>query len=195
MTTYTSIPNASLAVGGIPSSTTVTLLRDNPIAISEGASGAPIMVTGWHPYDKVTVGDGKTGVIYDFSVTGAQTVVVSPDFEDGYEYRFFGRLDGLSSIELYNQTTAAYMVTAGSVNFGDWFDLEIPMPRVTKAWHLVRGSYALTGNNNAAAIITKAPANNSTPSSKILRVRFTTGTTVSGDKIWMMRRREYASSP
>lgn len=195
MTTYNTISNASVAVGAIPSSSVVTALRDNPIAISEGSSGAPVMVTGWHPYDKVTVGDGKTGVIYDFSVTGAQSSIVSPDFEDGYEYRFFGVLTGLSTIEFYNQTTAAYMVTAGSVNFGAWFDLEIPMPRVTKAWHLVRGSYALTGTNNAAAIITKAPASNGISSSKILRIRFTTGTTVSGDKIWMMRRREYVSSP
>lgn len=195
MTTYSTISNASVAVGAIPSSTTITALRDNPIAISEGSSGAPVLVTGWHPYNKVTVGDGTTGVIYDFSVTGAQTSIVSPDFEDGYEYRFFGVLSGLSAIQFYNQQNGTYMATAGSVAFGDWFDLEIPMPRVTKSWHLVRGHYALSGTNNAAAFVTKAPANSSQPTSKILRIRFTTGTTVSGDKVWMMRRREYVSSP
>ena len=85
MTTWTTISNAAVAVGGIPSSTTVTALRDNPSAIAESASGAPVVSLGWHPYDKVTVGDGKTGLIYDSVVTGTVASVVTPDFEDGWE--------------------------------------------------------------------------------------------------------------
>jgi hypothetical protein len=41
MTDFTTLSNPSVAVGGIPSGATVTALRDNPIAIAEGAAGAP----------------------------------------------------------------------------------------------------------------------------------------------------------
>lgn len=41
MTDYTGLPNASVAQGGLAAGTTVTALRDNPIAISEGSAGAP----------------------------------------------------------------------------------------------------------------------------------------------------------
>lgn len=46
MTAYTTISNALVAVGAKPFSTTVTALRDNPIAITEGAAGAPRNVLG-----------------------------------------------------------------------------------------------------------------------------------------------------
>ena len=41
MTDWTTLPNAAVGVGGLPSGTTVTALRDNPVAIAEGAPGAP----------------------------------------------------------------------------------------------------------------------------------------------------------
>lgn len=44
MTTWTSIPNAAVAAGGRPRGSVVTALRDNPIALAEGASGAPRIV-------------------------------------------------------------------------------------------------------------------------------------------------------
>ena len=61
-------------------------LRDNPIAISEAATGAPVVVAGWHPYDMVKIGDGNDGVFYDFAVHGTQATITTPDFADGYEY-------------------------------------------------------------------------------------------------------------
>lgn len=60
-------------------------MRDNPVAIAEGATGAPVLSAAWHPYDMVNVGDGATGVIYDFAVNGAQASV-TVNFEDGYDY-------------------------------------------------------------------------------------------------------------
>ena len=45
MADYTDLPNSAVTVGGIPSGTTVTALRDNPIAITEGAAGAPRIQT------------------------------------------------------------------------------------------------------------------------------------------------------
>jgi len=41
MADWTNLPNLAVGVGGLPSGTTVTALRDNPIAIAEGAAGAP----------------------------------------------------------------------------------------------------------------------------------------------------------
>lgn len=41
MTTYTAIPNSDVDQDSPVTQTLVTLLRDNPIAITEGASGAP----------------------------------------------------------------------------------------------------------------------------------------------------------
>ena len=41
MADWTNLPNAAVGVGGLPSGTTVTALRDNPVAIAEGAAGAP----------------------------------------------------------------------------------------------------------------------------------------------------------
>jgi hypothetical protein len=41
MTDFTTLSNTAVGVGGLPSGATVTALRDNPIAIAEGTSGAP----------------------------------------------------------------------------------------------------------------------------------------------------------
>lgn len=41
MADWTNLPNAAVGVGGLPSGTTVTALRDNPVAIAQGAAGAP----------------------------------------------------------------------------------------------------------------------------------------------------------
>jgi hypothetical protein len=44
MTTWTDLSAGAVGVGGIPSGSTVTALRDNPLAIAEGSSGAPRIV-------------------------------------------------------------------------------------------------------------------------------------------------------
>ena len=41
MTTWTTIPNTAVAAGGRPRGSVITALRDNPVAIAEGAAGAP----------------------------------------------------------------------------------------------------------------------------------------------------------
>jgi hypothetical protein len=46
MADWTNLPNTAVGVGGLPSGTTVTALRDNPVAIAEGAAGAPRNVLG-----------------------------------------------------------------------------------------------------------------------------------------------------
>ena len=203
MTTWTTIVNAAVAVGGIPASTTVTALRDNPSAIAESANGAPVVFAGWHPVDKVSIGDGKTGLIYDFSVSGAVPNVTTPNFEDGYEYRILA--DDMShnaatgetlQIQAYMQTGAAYALVkaTSSGNSGDRFGIhaEFYLPRVVSKSHfiLVMGNVGGTFNGQ---INTEAGTYTAT-AQKILnaRIRFSSGN-IDGGKVYLFRRREYAS--
>ena len=208
MTTWTSISNAAVAVGGIPASTTVTALRDNPSAIAEASSGAPVMVSGWHPYDKVTIGDGKTGLIYDHAVTGTVPSVVTPDFVDGYEYRVLAlglrhnaaliATDRRLQLEAFKQTDAAYRLVRQSdngVNNQDFgYHAEFYFPRLESTSHFVM---TMTYRNGAfSAQIDADSAMYDTPAQKILRARISfTGDSIAAGKVWMFRRREYASSP
>lgn len=194
MTTWTNISNAAVAVGGIPSSTTVTALRDNPSAIAESANGAPVVASGWHPYDKVSVGDGKAGVIYDFAVNGAVTTVTSPDFEDGYEYRFFGYFEPDATFQLFRETSADWVSTGSGISVAYWFDVTVLIPRISKPYHLVLGGYG-RGGTAAAVNVTATFPNFSSVTNKMLRARLSSGTPSTGGKIWMFRRREYASAP
>ena len=94
----------------------------NPVAIAEGATGAPYVATGWHPYNGVNVGDAATGIIYNFAVHGAVANVVSPDFEDGYEYLFIGiDIDSSGAVnsflmEVFRETTGSYIAAASNLS-------------------------------------------------------------------------------
>jgi hypothetical protein len=206
MSTWTDISNPSVAVGGIPSSATVTALRDNPVAIAGAASGAPIDVNSWHPVDKVTVGDGKTGLIYDHAVNGTLSTIETPDFEDGYEYRILA--SGLSHdnasartlrIQLYFEVSATYSslyTTTNTASNSDFFDMdaEILLPRVSRWVHLARVMASIT--TSVQTTVNGASAAASGNAEKVLRARlsFSAGS-VDGGKVWLFRRREYASSP
>ncbi len=194
---WTTISNAAVAVGGIPSSATMTALRDNFAGMAAAEAGAPVVFAGWHPYDKVTIGDSADGKFYDFSVNGAQASVVTPDFEDGYEYRIIGRNLSHSSgsnqsliIEFADSggnydddisTTAA----SGTANFA--FDAQLSLPRVGAAEIPVL--FFGTGISTVAQHLEMG-------GSAILRARikFSAGNIDAG-RLWLLRCREYVSSP
>lgn len=208
MTTWTTISNAAVAVGAIPSSSVVTALRDNPSAVAESSSGAPVMVSGWHPVDKVSIGDGKTGLIYDHAVTGTVASVVTPNFVDGYEYRIVAHglshdsgINGLN-ISFFLETDARLDQVEQISDAGTsalWgFDMEMLLPRIPKVNHLARISAyrdsAVSGTNTIGIYDSTVQ--------KVLYVsiRFRTsggsfGANIDAGKVWMFRRREYASSP
>jgi hypothetical protein len=205
MTTWTSISNAAVAVGGIPSSTTVTALRDNPSALAESASGAPVMVSGWHPHDKVTIGDGKTGLIYDSTVSGTVGSVITPDFVDGYEYRVVAvdlrhnnATDTRLRMDAFKETTATYRLiretSQGSSADEFGYHTEFHLPRIASYGH-----FAMTMSYTSGSFSAGIDASSNmylSPAQKILRARllFNSGSIVFG-KVYFFRRREYASSP
>jgi hypothetical protein len=203
MTTWSTISNAAVAVGAIPSSSTVTALRDNPSAVAESANGAPVVFAGWHPVDKVSVGDGKTGLIYDHAVTGTVASVITPDFQDGYEYRIVAHdLQHNSgtiflNLEAYFETTGVYrrLFASNSGSSAAYFgyDVIIANPRLSTRAHLAIGAAYVNGTISCERFDSDAYL---ATAQKLLRARiiFTTGSIVGG-KIWMFRRREYASSP
>lgn len=202
MTTWTTISNAAVAVGGIPSSTTVTALRDNPVAIAEAATGAPIDANNWHPVDKVTVGDGKTGLIYDFAVNGAQANVTTPDFQDGWEYRII--MDSLSSslastvrlnVSAFFETDAVYRrlsFSFDSLNTNPYGgDIMFPIPRLAKVTQLVYGQLNVA---NVFAMSYDVPYDATVQKLSRARINFTAGN-INAGRIWFFRRREYITLP
>lgn len=151
MTAWTTISNALVAVGAKPFATTVQALRDNVIATTEGAAGAPVNQSAWHPYNMIAYGDGNYGKIYDFAVNGAVTTIVTPDFVDGYEYRLRFSEISLAAVatfpnafqlQLYRETDGAYgtalslgTMTANAVRLSG--QIEINRPRVVSTTHIV----------------------------------------------------------
>ena len=133
-------------------------LRDNPIAISEAATGAPVVVAGWHPYDMVKIGDGNDGVFYDFAVDGTQATITTPDFADGYEYAICLTGLGCSAtqnlvVSLYRETDAAYSVAWTSSNTSaenTYAWIEIPIPRIAKTGHFVTARATMAVSAEAA---------------------------------------------
>jgi hypothetical protein len=195
---WTNILNAAVAVGGIPSSTTVTALRDNFGGMAAAETGAPVIFAGWHPYNKLTVGDGETGLVYSHAVNGTQATVTLPDFEDGYEYRVICR--DMSHNSGTSQTCRVGFfdagdslldgVESGSYSSGTndiYMDVIVALPRViaerTPIFVLGRGVVA--GNYSVE-----------TDGEKIQRAKvyFSAGS-IDGGRIWLLRQREYISLP
>ena len=214
MTTWTTIVNAAVNVGGIPASSTVTAFRDNPIAIAEQSSGSPVLFAGWQAYDKVSNGDAARGLLWDFAVSGTRTSVETPNFEDGWEYRIVAigisatTSGGQGRVEIYGETSAAWdgFLAFGSMAAGDFssFDAEFLLPRLVKNAHHARSN---GGFVTAAGVWTEAitPGVATVPNAtkyfataqKVLKVRVLIGSapgnSLDAGKVYLFRRREYAS--
>jgi hypothetical protein len=67
MADWTTLPNTAVGVGGLPSGTTVTALRDNPIAIAEGAAGAPKVRGSANSVNLIATGT-MTSAVQSFSI-------------------------------------------------------------------------------------------------------------------------------
>ena len=198
MTSYVAIPNGDIDQDSPVTQPLMTALRDNPIAIAEGDNTAPVNQTAWHPYNKVTVNDANTGIIYNFPTDGAVATVTSPDFQDGYEYAFmFDLILGTVSIatlqiDWYRETSAAYSGSTAVNGFPNSSTsapmsgfIALPFVRVARRYHTAIGE-GFSGTTNSFASIpttivlsgnavgdpTSVEGIRHAASQKILRVRF-----------------------
>lgn len=198
MTSYTNIPNGSVAPGAIPSSTLVTALRDNPIAIAESEIGAPYSVYGWSAHDGGAVGT-NTGVIYDGAVNGTVASVITADFIDGYQYRIVAsELSATAvsdfSIDVFLETSGTYSAIASLAGVplteAVTLDTTIILPRFSTSWHMGPVNMWRPGG----LLTTERWVLNVSPVQKIsrFRLRYLSGNIDAG-KVWLFRRRCFAS--
>lgn len=203
MTTYSNITTGELDVDSPVTTNLMTKMRDNPIAISEGATDAPVLSTAWHPYNQTLVGDANTGEIWSQSSDGNQAQIVSADFEDGYEYMFvFEDISCSASenlqIELYLETDATYdtaitisptLISAASGYYGI---CELHFPRLVTVIHGLRYMGARDSTVTGAAGFTET-FNYDTTAQAILRARlsFSGGGNFDAGAVYQYRRRVF----
>lgn len=139
MTTFTAIANAQVDQDSPVTQPLMQGLRDNVPATAEGATNAPVMVAGWHPFDMVNVGDGNDGKAYDFAVDGA-TTGLEIDMDAGFEYRvvFDSVEHGLGGgdsflVDVFQANAASYVnlftstsTVPISTSVDGWFDMYHP---------------------------------------------------------------------
>lgn len=195
MTVYNATLDTQIDPDAPATSLLMYQMRDNPIAMADGAVGAPYTAAGWHPYDGVSIGDGADGVIYDFAVNGSVASVETPDFINGYEYLIlFRNINQPASntfIEWYCETSAAW--STPFLFGGGQIDalIEVLAPRMTSRTMFFRAKAVNQGGGNTSSSPTADLSFLSMGTAqKVLKARFDAGTsTFSGGKIYMYKRR------
>jgi hypothetical protein len=191
MASFTDIPTSTLANGKYVTYDLLTALRDNSLACA------------WHPYDKVTIGDAATGLIYDFGVSGAVANVVTPDFADGWDYMIVvnelshnsGTTPTYLQMELYRETSASYVAGTSSLDAGTAAAASIsgqiilPWMRSSRVTHIAQHAFG-NGNFGVASVV----GFGMTTAQKVLRARlsYTTGSIDAG-KLYLYRRGVFAA--
>lgn len=202
MADWTELDVNSLLPGEPMTSAKALAFFENPVALAEGASSAPVVATGWHPHNLTNVGGAQTGLFYDHAVNGNQSQINTPDFEDGYEYAI--RMENFGATGAATITVAAFRSVTGSfspevnlIEAGNsllWGVLEVPFARTEKTGQGVfsaTGLYRNTGNNTDFIGALGIPYGVST-AQKTTRIRFA-GTTFNSGRLYLLRRREYVS--
>lgn len=202
MTTYTTIANTEIDQDSPVTQPLMTAMRDNPIAISEGSTGAPITAAGWHPYDMVAVGDGNDGLIYDNAVDGNVLSIETPNFADGYEYMLL--IERIShnttatafDIDQYFETAAAYQGVesiSAAYNSGDTVSGFIHFHRPRYSSHRHFFSYSTTGGTASGGASSNTKFHYNATAQKVLKARIdVTGTSlIDGGKVYLLRRKDF----
>jgi hypothetical protein len=168
----------------------------NFIAALQGANNAPINEAAWHPYNKVTVGDSNTGLLYDFAVTGSVTEVITPDFVDGYEYRvrwesISNNTSFASTIQLWLETDGAYggAISIGTLTTSQAQSGAVELPLVRRAviaqpvlgWLVIESTSGVGGHTPLSSSCFRSPAQKRT------RARLSWSTTDQG-KVFLDKR-------
>jgi len=206
MTTYTAIANSEIDADSPVTTTLMQAMRDNPVAISEGATDAPVVAAGWHPYDMVTVGDGNDGAIYDSAVDGSVATVATPSFADGYEYAIvFEQLGAISvntiDARIYFDVAAGYSAwtqISGLINFGVALSqpsgiFYLPMSRVLKHIHEFRWMVDFANQSTGSVSVVASVTTSALDHAGGIELR-ASGSNITAGKIKLLRRREYLTA-
>lgn len=118
----------------------------------------------WHPYDMAALGDGADGIIHQNSVDGTVANVVTPDFDDGYDYQlrvfdFWNGIGGAGSVvvEGYLQGAAAYetaqTIVGGAAGSSLTATITFIEPRTLLAVHEAHYSKATVDRNDVGTSV------------------------------------------
>lgn len=191
MTSFTTISNASLVVGEPITAPQGTALRDNPLAIAEGDTTAPVNQAVWHPYNKVANGDANTGLIYNFATNGAVTAIESPTFIAGFEYRMRWYLGFSATTEI---TVDAWNGSAWVVP--DFSDPQTLTGSVHEGFYELNFGLKLLFNDSSGGEVFRLghPSTQAAfPFTKMRIVRVAGGVTTASGRVWLDKRRAYAN--
>jgi hypothetical protein len=205
VTTFTDLPNAAVQTGGRPRGSTITALRDNPIAIAECDDTAMPNRAAWHPFNRDLPNEtGAVGRIYNFGTDGAVANVETPVFEDGFEYRIrvteITPVSGTTlRIELRRQATGVYQGLGTLINLVSATDVvsgEVILPTVRRSlrMHFITGYLRSTLAGFGVAIQTATAVNLAqeiTVADQIDRARLSFTSNMTGGAIFLERRRVY----
>lgn len=206
MASWTNQSTSSLLPGEPWTSAKALAAFENPTALAEGASGAPVQTAAWHGYDILNVGDGNTGEIYSFATDGAVATVETPNFESNFEYRLLGFNVGLASsgsASTWNidaliggsWTNIVTTVTSNTVLTSNRFDFDCYIKSPTRSRKFVDVEYtayadwiAGSGSNSENSLAVLGTPNSITRA----RVRYgSSSPNIGKGTILMLRRREY----
>lgn len=122
MTTYSAIASGDIDPESPLTTTLLTKLRDNPIAIAEGASGAPTMTTAAMPVDEIngSLAGLTLGDVGSYAFLGSSAFNVS--FTEGATYagsslRYAGVHSGAAISGTPSGTWRALGGITGIINF------------------------------------------------------------------------------
>ena len=116
---------------------------ENVEALAEGAPGAPIIQSGWGPWNGGVYGSGDA-LIYDHAVDGNVTSIETPDLSPDYEYKLVWKNLSRTAasnadllLDLFLTDTDAYTISGADLGrLGDSFGTydntgSIKVPRLT----------------------------------------------------------------
>ena len=172
MTTYSTITNGQVDQDSPITQPLVTALRDNPIAIAEGAAGAPKIADSWQALE-TTSSSGLIVTDVDNGEGARINVGGSGQASSGQTLDFKVSISSDNGSNFTGETTLA-TVTAPS-GPGEFADLTpeglFVFDRPTGAWAFLNGADVITG--------TFASSSGTTD----IRFRFLVGSTAQTDKI------------
>ena len=145
MTDFTDLSNTAVGVGGLPSGATVTALRDNPLAIAEGTSGAPKVQSSALNMKVITAPGVLTGL--DRVATMLCMASAQTDGEGSANVQYRRSTDGGSTWTGYS-TVVSVSVPGGSTDNAT----EVRSAQITVGPTYNAIEFAVSGNGGFFAI-------------------------------------------